>query len=429
MQPRWISPTSRSAAVVLLVALLSVACDTTEAPPERDPTPTPPPSEIQVGGDVTFGVLGEPATLDPYADDASDLTYFLARPVYRSLFRVMPDGVVESDLVSRDDLRAVPGGVTAELQRARWSNGDPITARDVVRSVERARPPSGFVGLEATAIDRRTVRFRGNVSGDWARRLAVGTFIVPPGNPLRTAAGPFVMHRYVPGLEVTYHPNTSADLEPLLDRLTVRFVADLEILLKLLEAGELDAAAIPSAVNIDERLDELGLSSSGIPGWETIVLDLELAKPELRAPIIGSVDRELIAQGLIRDDGRALQTPVPESSGGVVEEFTLGTATGDELLVLIQRVIQKNLKQNDMDADLATIEPRTFYSDPRAGIDVSLRREIVPGFFGSRVPKDLSWFPLFSVHSFIAWNDGVGGFEPNGSLDGPLWNAHEWYRE
>ena len=409
-----------------MAALLVVACDTSE---EISPGEAPSPSEIQVGGHVKLGVLGEPATLDPYSSRASDLTYFLARPVYRSLFRVMPDGVVESDLVSRNDLRAVPRGVTAELQRARWNNGEPITAQDVVRSVRRARPPSGFVGLRATVVDKRTIRFRGRVKGDWARRLAVGTFIVPSGRPLRTAAGPFVLQRYVPGLGMTYGPNASADLEPLLDRLTVRFVADVDILVKLLEAGELDAAAIPSSVNLDERLKELGLEHSATPGWETIVLDLDRVGAEFRGPIVGSVDRSLIAEGLIRDDGKTSAEPLPSADGPVSDEFTLATAAGDELLVLIQRVIQKNLKQNGRDSDLATIDPRTFYAEPPAAVDVSLRREMVPEFIPRPVPRDLSWFPLFTVDSFIAWIDGYSGFEANGTLEGPLWNAHEWHRE
>ncbi|MBW3594259.1 MAG: hypothetical protein KY391_01675 [Actinobacteria bacterium] len=409
---------------MLLLSCEATAPDEDRLPPDR--------TEISSGGTVTFGVLGEPPTLDPYARDATDLTYFLARPVFRSLYRVGPGGVAEADLAA--GLTADGRGAVIDLRRATWSDGARITATDVVRSVARARYPSGFAGLDADVVDRDTVRITGDVDGEWDRRLAVGTFVLPRRSGLRVGSGPFVATRYVPGLEIVYEPNPRWPGEAaVLDRVVVQFVSTTQIMLELLEDARLDAGAVPSTVNLDERLGELGIAHAETRGWEKIVLDLDgTADRLLRATIVNSIDREHIARGLVRDEGTPVEAPLPdEHVNDPNAEILLGTASGDELLQLIQRVMQKQLAQNDIKAELVQIDPATLYGEWESDspLDVSLRREIVPEIDGRVRAEQFRWFPLFSVDTFLAWTDGVRGLEPNGTLDGPLWNAHEWWLE
>ena len=412
--------------------LVLASCEPDVPVDPREPTASPSGTDVPAGGSVTFGVLGEPPALDPYSKLASDLTFFLARPVYRSLYRVGPDGVVEPDLVS--SLDAETGGVVVEIEATTWSDGKPVTARDVVRSIERARDPSSFAGMDARVVGRRRIHIAGAPGGDWARRLSVGTYVVPRRADLKIGAGPFVVSRYEPGLEIVYEPNPRWEGDrPNLDRITAQFISSTGTMLGLLERGDLDAAAPPSAVNLDDRLDEMGLLHAETRGWETIAFDLDEA-PEglLRSSIVGAIDREHIAEGLLRDDGRVLGIRAPDkrlADPGV--EIQLGTASGDELLQLMQRIMQRDLSDAGIKAELAQVDPATLYGpwESDSPVDVSLRREIAPGFGGPRVPRDLSWFPLFSVDTFLAWREGVGGLEPNGGLDGPLWNAERWWKE
>lgn len=353
------------------------------------------------------------------------------------MFRIDPDGVVRPDLVdlaNAESLEPVTGGVTVTLERAWWSNGEPITATDVVRSVRRARPPSGFVGLRARALGPHRVRFEGEVSGDWARRLAVGTFVVPARGGLKVGSGPFVATRYVPGLEIVLEPNSKwLGDPPLLARITVQFVSSTQTMLELLERGRLDVAAVPSAVNIDDRLDEVGISYREAPGWETITLDLEeVFDAPLRERMVAAIDREHIADGLIRDDGAASTARAPaEPMPGPEVEIRLATASGDELLQLMQRIMQKHLARREIKAELVQVPPATLYGEwtGESPVQAILRREIVPSFDQRRPARDLRSFPLFSVHTFVAFADALRGVEVNGTIDGPLWNAHEWWLE
>ena len=427
MQVRSTSPRTRRFAGAVVALLVLVACESEG--PRAVPEPTP--LEATRGGAITFGVLGEPSTLDPYSPESSDLTYALVRPVYRSLYRMLPNGVAESDLAASET--AVPGGLEVTLERAWWSDGTMVTARDIVASVKRAVPPSGFSGLQAKAVDRDTVRLKGEVSGDWVRHLGIGTFVLPGGKAGRLASGPFQIARFVPGLQVVYEPNRSAKTDrPLLDRITVQFISTLGTMLELLERKELDAAAMPSAVNIKERVDLIGHVSSSTPGWETISLDLgEVPDEALRRRIVAAIDRKAIEDGLVRDEGRIATRREVEPGGTGPAVITLAVPAGDELLYLMQRVIQRHLARVDITAQLVTIDPATFYGQWQldSPVDVLLEREIVP-FGERRVPKDLAEFPLFAVDTVVGLNSGVHGPEAvSPTIEGPLWNAETWWRE
>ena len=427
MRVRSTSPRNRRLACTVVALLLLAGCDQNETPAVPEPTP----AAVERGGTITFGVLGAPPTLDPYSGLASDLTYFLARPVYRSLYRVTPNGAIEPDLVASET--PVRGGFEITLERAWWSDGTLITASDVVASVHRAVPPSGFAGLTATAIDRSTVRLRADVFGDWVRHLAIGSFVLPDGKAGELASGPFQVARYVPGLEIVYEPNSSAVSDrPLLDRLKVQFISSVATMIELLDRGELDAAAIPSTINTGARLDELQIAHSHTKGWETISLDLsEVSDVSLRADIAAAIDTSPIAEGLIREEGAALSPRVPDAGRIDAAEIQLATASGDELLQLMQRIIQRQLAAEDIEVELAAIDPAVFYGEWQedAPVDVLLERTIVP-FGGDRVSQGLTWLPLFSVDTIVASNRGIHGPEAaNGGIDGPLWNAEAWWRE
>ena len=291
------------------------------------------------------------------------------------------------------------------------------------------------MGLQARALGKRRVRFEGEVFGDWSRRLALGTYVVPPRPGSKIGSGPYIASRYVPGLEIVYEPNPewSGD-PPLLDRVAVQFVSSTQLLLELVERGRLDAAVVPSAVNIDERLTEIGLAYEETEGWETIVLDMrKLADRTTRLRLAHSIDRGQLEEGLIRDDGDVVDVRslarVPEGGGDL--EVTLATASGDELLQLMQRVLQRQLGADGIKAELVQIDPATLYGEweSNAPTDVALRRVITARFNGPRAPRDLSRFPLFSVDTFVAFDKSLQGVEGNGTLDGPLWNVHEWWLE
>lgn len=427
--------------------MLLTGCDTGSSGSSGRPGDASPSPSIERGGSATFGVYGEPATLDPYSPLASDLTYALARPLYRSLYRFTPEGESVPDLV-----RSLEGSgevATISLVRARWSDGSFIDSRDVAATIRRARPPSGLASIDT--VTRRGPR-RLILSGavvDWPEALARISYILPRGRTGRAYSGPFVMESHIPGLQVVLEPNPAAEPQPYLDRLTIRFTEGVDFLIGLLSDGLLDAGWLPSAVNLDQRLEEAGLEHLSRLGWERIYLDLTGSglSEGARRKLASSLDRGSMAGGLVRDLGRTSDTLYPEpgprgaegpyagafrgdggDTGGT--PLQLSTPIGDELLELIQRVIQVQLDGAGFDIELVNVDARRLYGQwandpPSTGI---LRRAAGAPGWPAPTGSKLDALPLFQVASVVAGSGAVGGLAVNPTVDGPLWNTEQWHR-
>ena len=424
----------------ILVTVCTACTDDAAVPIQPPPRPR--------GGAIDFGVVGEPASLDPYAKDASDLTFALVRPVFRMPYRLFPDGRVEPDLA--DGLEVSGGVARLTLVAAEWSNGERIDAHDVVASIRRARAPSGFAAItSARAMSRRVVEMSGDVT-DWRETLASAAYVLPGGHLRRgaVAGGPFRFVRYEPGRRLVYEPNEEwAGARASLDRLTVSFVQSTELVIQLLAAGKIDAAAVPSTVNLDERLSEIGLAHEELVGWESLVLTFEnedVSEQEWIATA-HEIDRESLLESFVRDDGRFSNTlaPGPKGTEGfwshvqpsgvpVPAELSIAAPEGDELLALMQRAMQLDLERTGMTVEVITGPWATYYGRWRTGSPADARLLRVAGAPGGTGPADsIDSFtlPLAQVETVVAWRVGVNGVSVNPSLDGPLWNAVGWWRD
>ena len=446
------SARSRVAAGCFATLLALGACTDDAASPDPGATASPdssaPAGGPEVGGSVVFGVLGEPPTLDPYARRATDLTHALVRPLYPSLFRWDPAGRAVPYLA--ESLDAVRGGVRVRLTQIRWSDGSPVTARDVVASIRRARPPSGFARIQnVRAAGPRTVLLGGRVE-DWESTLATAAYVLPGGRASRPGGrfgGPFVLAGLRSGLQVVYEPNpTWVATGPYLDRLKVQFISGLSFLLELLERGDLDGAAVPSSVNLGERLAARDIEYAEALGWESVYLDFRSSGLDRggRRAFVAAVDRGVLSEGIVRGDGRISNTLHPEpGAGGSRGPFgragggsitgAAGLLTGpggDELVTLTQRIIQRQIERAGGALQIASAEPSAVYGGGRGdpgGVKV-LRSGGVPGV--SDPPgavRTLHAYPLFHVETVIAFGAALKGVEVNPTIEGPLWNAELWW--
>ena len=328
-----------------------------------------------------------------------ELTYELAVPVYPSLFRFAPNGVAHPYLARK--LETIRGGVRVTLRQARWSDGSPVSASDVVRTWRRARRPSGLRAVtSARAMGPRIVVLRGKVS-NWKQTLATFSYVLPEGRPKRLSAGPFRVQSYEPGLGIALVRNRRWWARAVLDHLNVEFVQSLQVLLLLLGRG---ASTLP--LRRPRSISTIGcrplvcITRTRL-GWESVQLRFRGAALDLteRRTLAAAVHRELLTKGFVRDEGRASTSlhpqpgrlgahgrwsrPFPE--GPLIQSpITLSAPTGDELLELTQRALQSQLSTAARDVELVGIDPQTFYGpwqrhDPT---DIALSR--VPGARRSR---------------------------------------------
>jgi len=227
-----------------------------------------PSGEVTRGGELRFGRWEEPLTFDPQVPGDNGSIYLIVQ-VFDTLVR--PDasgtglepGLAESWDVSDDELT-----YTFHLRDAMFSTGEPVTAADVVFSLERAREAGrGYSFLFApfnsiTAVDDKTVEI--TLNAPFSPMLStVSVFaasIVPQAvveadpdnfgdNPV--GSGPFMVEEYSRGDQVVLVPNPyywelgmDCELLPYLDRITVQYIPESNSRVLGFRNGDFDVIAI-----------------------------------------------------------------------------------------------------------------------------------------------------------------------------------------
>jgi len=297
------------------------------------------------GGRVVIGVPGDITSLNIYtatnafSQEIVDLL-FLKLADEQDDFRQGPPtfrpSLAQSWELSPDGLE-----LTFRLDpRARWSDGLPATARDVVFSHRAATSPEvSWVGKDVKdfiqdvkAVGERTVvyRFRqfepyglmdaveGNVLpahafekiqlADWPKRSFLE---VPAGD------GPFLLRRYERGalIELKRNPGYLRAPLPRLDAVVFRIIPDEATLVNELLSGGIDVmenvpASATKRIEADPRLRLVRVPdlSYHFICWNTS--RAPFTDGRVRRALTLAIDREAIAEALLPDTGRPSAGPV-----------------------------------------------------------------------------------------------------------------------
>ncbi len=145
--------TAAVACGVLGLAFVAVRNHTTTGPKE--------------GGDYSEAMVGQPKYINPLFSASSDIDADIATLIYSGLFRHSNGGILTPDLA--ESFTTSTDGTTYTITikpNLRWSDGEPLTADDVVYTFDLIQNPevgspliSGFDGVKIEKMDNRTVRF------------------------------------------------------------------------------------------------------------------------------------------------------------------------------------------------------------------------------------------------------------------------------
>jgi peptide/nickel transport system substrate-binding protein len=249
----------------VLLLLLVLACAKEEPASERSTVNGPP---VQ-GGTAIIAMGQEPETLMPYAhrSDASSV-------VLGFLFRMLAEteasfGDYSPDLATSWEWSADHKTLTMFLNPdVRWSDGEPLTAADVVFTWKVASDDRVGWGArhwkktirECARVDSHTVRFTFDEVFPDQFRFAKEGFVLPQHlladvpleewasadfgrNPVGT--GPFRLHAWEKGQRIILVPNEHYHIpqQPYLDRVVIEFIPDAAVRIQKLRAGLVDFVA------------------------------------------------------------------------------------------------------------------------------------------------------------------------------------------
>jgi peptide/nickel transport system substrate-binding protein len=311
------------------------------------------------GGALTEGSVGSPQFINPLLA-ISDADRDLSTLTHAGLMGLSGDGslipvVAESYTLSDDGRR-----YTFVLRKnIRFSDGTPLTAEDVVFTINRAQDPAlkspeyaDWSGVTATALDTRTVRL--TLSKPYAPFLGITTLgILPervwgsvPANefafsPLQTTpvgAGPFrvaEVTRDASGLikRVTLEANPYYPLgRPYLDSIIMQFYSNSDELVSAVRSGAVDSAYdIPSSHALTAPYARV-FGVFWNPSENQVY-----ARPEVRKALSLAIMRDELVNSVLDGYATAIMGPVPPGSG--ISETpvpTPGTELEDAMRALTQ---------------------------------------------------------------------------------------------
>jgi peptide/nickel transport system substrate-binding protein len=357
-----------AALVLTLVVLGGALAIPASLPQEVVAEPTPAPS---IPPPVTYreGVVGVPESITPLtARTRSERT--LVGLIFSGLMRTGPDQTLQPDLAASWEMSEDGRSWTFVIRDdASWQDGTPVTAADVVYTVEALKDPDAagaasrsWAEVTATAVDERTVRFdlmtpvggflaaatqpllpahlladvpfTDLATSDFAH-LPVGTSafalteldereavlvpVVSLGSPDAPSPGapsvsPDSLATPVP------HPTPGAAI-PYVERIEVRFYPDDAGATRALADGEIDAVAGLGREAASTAGAVTGVQRVRYPTTtlSTVLLNLRPSHPELRSrqvrrALAAALDRDALVRDVLEGEGSRADALVPPTS-------------------------------------------------------------------------------------------------------------------
>ena len=225
-------------------------------------------------------------------------------------------------------------------QKARWSDGRPVTSTDVLSSHRAASSPEvAWVGSDVkefiaavTAPDPHTVVYRFRRSYPYQLMDAVEGNILPahaidaipfaewPKRAFLEAPvsnGPFLLKRYDRGaiIELARNPAYVRAPLPRLDSVVFRVIPDEATLLNELRTGGIDVMENVPPEAAARLEDSPRLRIVRVPDLSYTFVCWNTSRPffsdaRVRRALTMAIDREAVIEGLLRDTGRASAGPV-----------------------------------------------------------------------------------------------------------------------
>ena len=321
----------RYAIVVLLIGALLAG---TGCGRDKTGSEAPPPAKMQPGGQLIYGSLQEPNTLNPLLSDLL-ATAEVGSLIFSGLLQINDKGEWVPDLASEVPTR-LNGGVSADgltvTYRLRpgvtWHDGAPLTAADVKFTWElimnrRVNVVSrdGYDRISAVdTTDNQTVvvRFREY----YAPYLTLFGTILPKHrlegaedvnkaafNRAPVGTGPFKLKEWRIAEAIMLEANTAYFKgRPNLDGIVYKIIPDSNIMLTQLKAGDVDIVSNVGFTHLEQVKAVNGVRAVVTPNmiWEHLDFNLENAlfqDVRVRRAITLALDRQAIVTGILKGVG------------------------------------------------------------------------------------------------------------------------------
>jgi peptide/nickel transport system substrate-binding protein len=324
-------------AVLVATLLLVAACGSSGGTSDGGGSVAPSASSSPIkGGDLVFARTGDVITTDPAAI-ADNLSGWVNEQLFETLYTVDNDGKNVHPYLATDYTLS-PDKLTWTFtlrDGVKFSDGTPLTADDVVFSIDRARKSTtglGYIDVaikSVTAPDASTVVI--TTKYPWAPLLAdislLTNGIMPKDFGGKTeeqffeapvGTGPFMLETWKKGqsFKVVRNPNYWQTGKPLLNSIDFTSVPDDNTRSLQLEGGQADINMSPPFSAISSLKTKPGIVVTLFPATRVDMILLNekfapLKDSHVRAAINYAIDRKAIVEAVLFGNGQPANSYMP----------------------------------------------------------------------------------------------------------------------
>ena len=347
---------------------------------------------------VVIGVTDKITDLDP-ANAYDFFTWEVLSNVMAGLVKYDPDtGKIVGDLATSWDVQE--GGkvwIFHLRQDAKFADGTPCKAQDVVRSIKRVMKIQGdpswlvtdFVD-DVQAVDDYTVKFILKTPASYFLALVATPpyYPVHPNYPEDKIAsdatwggcGPYMIKEWVRDEKLVLVPNPHYyGPKPKNDKVVITFYSSANALKNALESGQIDIAwRTLNPEDIQELKGKSGFNVIEVPGLYIRYVVIKTDAPPtddvlVRRALAAAVDRNEIAQTVFKGTVEPLYSMVPKGLWSHVDVFK--EKYGDGNLDLAKQLLQQAGYSEDNKLHIELWYTPTHYGDTEAQLAAILKEQ------------------------------------------------------
>ncbi len=295
------------------------------------------------GGSYREGIIGEPRFINPlYATSSTDRA--LVNLIYSGLYRYDENGSVVPDLAENfPEISEDKKTYTIKLKSAQWHNSVPVTANDVVFTIQTLQNPefnsprrTDWLSTTVEAKDEHTVVFTLKAaSGPFLNNLTLPIiseviwkkvppqeFILSQGNIQPIGNGPYQIkqveqladgsvQRITLESFKNFHSRTSY-----LDNLEIVFFEDADSLLKALHGNQIDGFGFnqfENRVSIEKSTKNLSVHQIPLPQYQALFFNTtvrSLGESKVRQALNLATNKQAILDEVFEGQGLLIESPI-----------------------------------------------------------------------------------------------------------------------
>jgi peptide/nickel transport system substrate-binding protein len=295
------------------------------------------------GGEYIEGIVGQPRNVNPLLAASNQTDADISSLVYSSLFKYDGQGKLAPDLAEGYDLSPDHTTYTVHLRKsALWQDGQPVTADDVVFTINLLSDPSygsplrgNWQGITTTKVDDYTLRFK--ISTPYAAFLDNLTFGILPKhlwdsvssdnfslNSLNLepiGSGPFKfdsLQKDPSGNILSYSLDANPSYfagRPYISKITFDFYTDENAALADLNSKKIMGISVLSSQNVANIKNQKSVAvyKFNIPRYYAVFFNqtksLPLADDNVRLALDYATDRQAIINQILNGDGQPAYSP------------------------------------------------------------------------------------------------------------------------